>query len=98
MNHLPLDYILGDNDVICGRKRKCIDHVGNKRFQKMVNDCADQYAKARTKQDKTAIINTVINRVHERSSKGGFLKYDPAYWCYYKIGDSGAVSIWLYPL
>jgi hypothetical protein len=62
----------------------------------MVNDCAGQYAEARTKLDNSVIINAVINCMRELSPKGGFLKYDPAHWCYYKISDSDAVSVWLH--
>jgi hypothetical protein len=92
MTPLPSDYVLGDNDVLCGRKRECFNHVGNKRFRKMVDDCFTQYAEAPTKQEKTIIIRAIIDRVRERSPMGGFLKHDPFTGCYYELGDRLAVS------
>jgi hypothetical protein len=91
---LPSDYVLGDNDVLCGRKRTCSNLVGNQRFQKMVTDCL-QYGEAPTKQEKTKIISDIIDRVRERSPMGGFLTYEMFTGCYSKAGDRLAVSAFL---
>jgi hypothetical protein len=97
MTPLPSDYVLGDNDVISGRKAECFHHFGNRLFRKMVIDCVTQYDEAPTKQEKTIIIRAIVDRVRESSPMGSFLKHDPFTGCYYELGDRLAVSACLFP-
>lgn len=93
MKPLPEGYELGESDVICGRGRKCFNHVGNQRFRKMVEDCLPKYAEATAKLEKTYIICEVVNMVRKNSPNGGFVKKDPVTGRYFEVGDFLAVSM-----
>lgn len=93
MKPLPENYQLGENDVICGRGRKCFQHAGNRRFRKMVEAMLPKYSDAPNKLDKTFIICDVVNRVRNNSPFGGFVKKDPVSGRYVEVGDFLAVRV-----
>ena len=89
---LPSDYVLGEYDVICGRGCRCFNHIGNKRFRKVVEAHLDRYSRAVTKTDKTTIICEIVIHVRSISPDGGFVKKDPLTGRYFEVGDFLAVS------
>jgi hypothetical protein len=91
MHTLPANSMLGNNDVLCGRTRNCNNHVGNKRFRKMVQDSLQEYAGASNRADKTSIINAIINKVRQNSGNGGFVKKEPMSGLYFDLTDAEAV-------
>ena len=92
MRQLPFDYILSEYDVICGRGRRCFNHIGNQRFRKIVADMLPKYSDAATKLEKTIIICEVVNLIRRSSPQGGFVKKDPMTGRYFEVGDFLAVS------
>jgi hypothetical protein len=93
MKQLPDDYQLGEHDVICGRGRKCFNHIGNQRFRKMVSDMLAKYSDSSSKIDKTYIICDIVNRVRNNSPFGGFVKKDAMTGRYFEVGDFLAVRL-----
>jgi hypothetical protein len=91
MKPLPEKYVLGEHDVICGRGRRCFNHIGNQRFRTMVEESLSKYAEASAKLEKTYIICEVVNQVRKNSPNGGFVKKDPVNGRYFEVGDFLAV-------
>ena len=60
---LPITFIPGPFDVICGRGKDTLNHEGNKRYKKIVNSLLQKYASATNKFDKTLIVSEVIETV-----------------------------------
>jgi len=86
MKSLPENFAPGKDDVICGRGKKCYNHIGNNRFRERVERTLDEYRKAHTKLDKSNVLNKVIDEVRAASGVGGFVKQDSA-GCWYEVGD-----------
>ena len=93
MKELPVDFCLGEHDVICGRGRKCFHHIGNQRFRELVLDMLEKYADSPSKLDKSFIICDVVNTIRTRSPNGGFVKFDTQNGRYYEVGDFLAVGL-----
>lgn len=92
MKLLPLEFVLNDNDVRCGRGNTCYNHLGNLRFRQLVKLCLTMYIKAKTKHDKTIILFEVINTVQRNG--GNFIKLDFNTSRYYVVSDFHAVSVY----
>jgi hypothetical protein len=88
---LPENFILTDNDVLCGRGSKCFNHPGNQKFRKIVDNHLHKYTNTMCKYDKSAIICEVVNEVRTNSPNGGFVKYDSEANRYFEVGDFLAV-------
>lgn len=56
-------------DVFCGRGKGSYNKPDNKRFRAIVRECLNDYVAAKTKVDKGAILNMILDRV--KSSQGG---------------------------
>jgi hypothetical protein len=91
MRELSEDFQLGDNDVVCGRGRKCFYHIGNQRFRDIVIDMLEKYSESSSKLDKSYIICDVVNMVRKSSPLGGFVKKDVHTGRYCEVGDFLAV-------
>lgn len=92
---LPIDFVISDHDVLCGRGSKCYNHIGNQRFRTIVNTYLTQYMNAKCKYDKTAIIYEIINQIRSNCSpinNGGFIKWNTSNGRLYEVGDFLAVS------
>jgi hypothetical protein len=96
-NHLtPLDdsYQPGAYDVVCGRGKGSYNRPGNKRFRSLVATYIPQYIKARSKVDKSMVLNNIIDKVHSFTNPDSgrpaqFVKYTKqAGWVL--IGDEHA--------
>ena len=86
MTPLAADFVPGDDDVICGRGKKCYNHVGNTRFRQRVLTMLDDYANAKSKLDKSNVLSRVMDQVRRASPDGGFVKQDESErW--YEVGD-----------
>jgi hypothetical protein len=89
---LPIEYVLGDGDVLCGRSKKCYDHSGSKKLRRLVQAKLKEYMDAPGKTEKSIIIRQVVNEIGEDSLNSGFVKYDPLTGRYYDVGEPIAVS------
>jgi hypothetical protein len=56
-NGALLDYQLHEEDVYCGRGNQCYNHSGNQTFRKMIRQHLDRYIQAKTKYEKSALID-----------------------------------------
>ena len=89
---LPKDYVLGRNDVMCGRGKRFYQHSGNKRLRKIIRQNLDRYYEAPSKSAKSTIIHETVNEVkNEQLSPGKFIKYDPLAERFYEVQPRKAV-------
>ena len=73
---LPLDYKPGENVVMIGRGRRCLQNEGNKRFRAMVKTHLEEYSVGR-KAKKSSIIKTILREIRDNCFDGvGFVKQD----------------------
>ncbi|KAL7570269.1 hypothetical protein ACA910_020690 [Epithemia clementina (nom. ined.)] len=86
MRRLPVDFIPSEDDVICGRGKKCYSHIGNDRFKIRVHSVLGLYRSARTKLDKSKVLNMVVEQVRQNSPSGGFVKQDET-GRWHEVGD-----------
>lgn len=77
----------GDDDVICGRGKKCYSHIGNDRFRLRVLQMLDDYSKAKSKLDKSSVLSRVVDQVRQQSPTGGFVKQDTTTGRWFEVGD-----------
>lgn len=86
MTLLPEDFQPTEDDVICGRGKKCYAHIGNDRFRQRVTGMLDDYRKAKSKLDKSKVLSDVVEQVRANSPRGGFVKQDSkGRW--FEVGD-----------
>lgn len=81
-------YQLNDNDVICGRGKRILHHVGNIRFREICLERADQYRKAKTRVLKQKCVSEIILGI--RSAGGRFLQHKAGE--YQDISDEAAAA------
>ena len=89
---LPVSYVLGEYDVICGRGSTCFNHIGNRRFRKLVAAHLDRYSMAKSKVSKNAILCDIVQYVRSKSPNGGFVKKNRSTGRFVEVGDFQAVS------
>ena len=76
-----------DNDVLCGRGKKCFEHEGNRRFRLILAESIDTYIQADGRKKKTVVVRAIIQKVLGRG--GRFLKkHSKGGW--YDAGMQGA--------
>ncbi|CAB9525334.1 expressed unknown protein [Seminavis robusta] len=80
----PSNFVPTINHVICGRGKKSYGHIGNKHFLKLVALHMDAYAEATNKQEKSDIVQAVVD---EMEARGGFIRLDPQTGCYYQAEE-----------
>lgn len=88
---LPENFNPGNYDVICGRGKIPMNHIGNKRFKVVIDNYYERYAKASTKFEKTLVVSEIVDTIRENSGAGGFVKFcevGGGYW--YEVGDQMA--------
>ena len=86
MTPLPDNFEPGPDDVICGRGKKSYNHVGNERFRHRVLTFLDEYSRAKSKLDKSAVLSKVVYEVRQNSPRGGFIKQDTT-GVWFEVGD-----------
>jgi hypothetical protein len=92
----PLDssYQPGSYDVICGRGKGSYNRPGNKHFRALVATYIPEYQRARSKVDKSAILNSIVDKVRslvnpETGEPAQFVKHTKSTgWV--QIGDDHA--------
>ena len=86
MTPLPANFEPGPDDVICGRGKKCYNHVGNERFRLRVLTYLEEYSAAKSKLEKSGVLSKVVDAVRQQSPDGGFVKQDDkGNW--HEVGD-----------
>lgn len=86
MTLLPENFEPDADDVICGRGKKCYNHIGNERFRQRVLTFLDEYSLAKSKLDKSGVLSKVVDEVRQYSPIGGFVKQDTnGRW--HEVGD-----------
>jgi hypothetical protein len=80
----PITWKPTSNWVIIGRGRFVKEH--NKPFMDLVSDFASAYSGATTKQEKSSILDDIVEQVHAR--QGGFVKHSPELECYRVVEDA----------
>lgn len=86
VKYLPESYIPGPDDVLLGRGAECVNHIGNQRFHQLVQGHVEQYG-TMTKLEKTLLIDEIVQKVRQKSPKGGFIKRDGEAGRLYEVGD-----------
>jgi len=86
MTPLSKNFSPGYDDVICGRGKKCYNHIGNERFRQRVHTMLDDYANAKSKIDKSAVLSRLMSAVRRSSPNGGFVKQNEA-GLWFEVGD-----------
>lgn len=54
-------------DIICARGRRAYNHEGNQAFRKVLEQNLDKYKSATTKQQKTIVVNALLDEIKEKS-------------------------------
>lgn len=86
MTPLPANFEPGPDDVICGRGKKCYNHVGNERFRLRVLTYLEEYSATKSKLEKSGVLSKVVDAVRQQSPDGGFVKQDEkGNW--HEVGD-----------
>jgi len=75
----------GENDVICARGKRALNHSGNRKFRGMIEANLHKYSLATTKLEKSLIVSSIVQNVRESSPDGGFVKQEEGIW--YEVGD-----------
>merc|ERR1711907_518373 len=65
-------------DILCGQSRVCSNHRGNKCFQVVLDQFAERYDAATTKQEKMTMTKEVVSILH--NAGGRFLKLKDGAW------------------
>lgn len=86
---LPEEYIIGPQDAIIGRGKRCLNNPGNIRFKAIIQATLTSYSNTQTKLQKSAIIMNVLSQI--RGTEGvGFVKRDSATGRYTKVEEAAS--------
>ncbi|KAL3934697.1 MAG: hypothetical protein SGBAC_009643 [Bacillariaceae sp.] len=79
---LPPDFEPSAYSVICGRRRKAIESIGNRRLNVIASIFAKRYADAKKKEDKSVIVSEILNTIRSASpdSQHAFVRYENGQW------------------
>jgi len=74
---LPHTYEPSEYDVVCGRGKGNYSQPGNKRLHVIVQEYLQTYSEAKTKLDKTLVLDVIVDRVREQNNgTTRFVKFD----------------------
>jgi len=76
-------------DVVCGRGKGSYNRPGNIDFRKVVRRFVGEYATAKTKFEKTTVLNRIIDAVHH-DNDARFLKFNTRTHQWFEITDDQA--------
>jgi hypothetical protein len=88
MVRLPDTFKPGEGDVICGRGRIALQHIGNRRYRDTINASLQNYLAATTKLEKSNTVKRIVSQIEHASPTGGFVKKIKGYW--YKVSSTYA--------
>jgi len=75
---LPNTYVPSDYDVVCGRGKGNYKRPGNKQLHDIIQQYLHTYSEAKTKLDKTLVLDDIIDRVRaQNNGTARFVKFDP---------------------
>ena len=80
---LPEDFVPSGYSVVCGRGRACTESVGNRRLKVIANIFLAKYSKASTKEEKSAIVTSIMDILEEgcpEGPQGTFVRYSEGRW------------------
>ena len=75
---------------MCGRGKECYDSMGNKRLKVLVDANLERYKRATTKIQKSLIVTSIVESVHEAAAIVGFVKKDPETGCWMEVTEETA--------
>jgi hypothetical protein len=75
---LPADFVPSEQHIIIGRGRLTKLHLGNLKFEKLVEMTAIEYEAAPCKAEKGSILTRLVNEIHEAAPDAGFVRKDPS--------------------
>lgn len=90
---LPDGFRPGINDIICGKGSECFNHVGNKRYRKILEDNMELYFSTASKKGKTWLISEIVSDIRQKSYPGGFVRRDLLSGKFFEVGEFGAVRL-----
>ncbi|CAB9528681.1 expressed unknown protein [Seminavis robusta] len=61
-------------DILCGKGKKCVAHIGSRRFRAVIESYRQRYSLTKTKYEKMMITKEVVERLQKENCR--FLKYD----------------------
>ncbi|CAB9526375.1 expressed unknown protein [Seminavis robusta] len=64
----------GKFDILCGKGKKCVGHIGSRRFRAVIESYRQRYSLTKTKYEKMMITKEVVERLQKENCR--FLKYD----------------------
>ena len=88
---LPLDIVPSGYSVVCGRGRACTESVGNRRLRVFANIFLAKYAKASSKEAKSAIVTEIMDIFEEGcpdGPSGTFVRFAEGRW--WMVDDAAA--------
>lgn len=84
---LPEGYVPDEYAVVCGRGKGSYNRIGNKRYHAIVRSHIPDYLAAKTRFDKSTILNEIIEEVKaQNNGQGRFVKLDSD-GSWYEISD-----------
>ena len=93
MQTLPITFIPGPSNVICGRGKKTNSHSGNQFYQNLIRNTIPQYCQAISKHEKTMLVSDILMTIKTNGPDSGFIKKkqtDDGCCCYYHVSDQFA--------
>jgi len=73
---LGKEYQPSNWNVICGRGKHIYNHVGNRRFRIIIATRLQEYVRAKSICERSEIVNSVLDQIHEAGPHAGFVKQD----------------------
>ena len=73
---LPPSFTPSPHSVVIGRGRACATATGTLRLKVLVQNRLNQYGSARSKEEKSAIISSIVDSVRDACPAGAFVKQD----------------------
>lgn len=87
---LERNYQINKYDIMCGRGKRALNNIGNRRFRITCGMHLEKYLNSKTRAEKTARVTQIIEIV--RSNGGHFVKQDTATKQWFDIGDIRAAD------
>lgn len=78
MSSLPSDFEPSQDDILCGRGKGSYNRAANKKFRSLVRQYLSEYTSARTRVDKSAVIDNILDRVQGNQTR--FVTFKEERW------------------
>lgn len=77
-----------DDDILCGKSKSCVNHVGSRRYREFVDTFTKRYLQATTKQQKMIITREIYDTLKSRNCR--FLRFNKSRTTWEEIGPAVA--------